>query len=354
MTNASRRLHCPRLLLVGCLIAIALPLLVREHEQTIALVREQIAAAREQGVSKREQVAERTPFNKTGSAEQYIMNNLDKLGFGRDDNPRTCGVWTDPDFTTPEVLDSLNKYAKDLENYTQIMESFDPVPNLMDKIRHNKGDDVCNSLRLHPDGIAGLFPSEQLSFTSSGYAEPLLPPMRHHAMCKNRRANIMRLDYLVHDFEFMCRKLKPTSRLVLLDMGASLDFHGKKDQPIITLLRQYEKMGFIFDHIYGFEVVEKKPEDVFDLLPEEYMKSYHWINVGVTAKEGDKLNPLHSIIKTLDVDDFVVVKLDIDTPSIEFALVSQILHDKDGVYGNLIDQFYFEYHVHLGELAGPW
>ena len=29
-----------------------------------------------------------------------------------------------------------------------------------------------------------------------------------------------------HDFEAMCHKLKPTSKLVLIDMGASLDFVG--------------------------------------------------------------------------------------------------------------------------------
>ena len=55
------------------------------------------------------------------------------------------------------------------------------------------------------------------------------------------------MDYLVHDFEYnMCRKLKRTSRLVLLDMGASLEFHGSL-APIMTLLKQYEKFGFVFD-----------------------------------------------------------------------------------------------------------
>ena len=34
-------------------------------------------------------------------------------------------------------------------------------------------------------------------------------------------------------------------------------------------------------------------------------------------------------------------------------LAHQLLDDKDGVYHKLVDQFYFEHHVHLGERA-PW
>ncbi len=90
------------------------------------------------------------------------------------------------------------------------------------------------------------------------------------------------------------------------------------------------------------------------LLPEEYISSYHWINAGVSKTEGDRLNPLHSIIKKLHEDDFVVLKLDIDSPSIELPLARELLEDKDGLYSKIVDQFYFEHHVHLGELAGDW
>lgn len=161
----------------------------------------------------------------------------------------------------------------------------------------------------------------------------------------------MSLDYLVHDFEFMCRKLKPTSKLVLLDLGASLVFQGTAS-PLLTLLRQYEKFGFVFDHIYAFEITKQDPNMVYEtLLPEKYISAYHWINVGVSARVGDKLNPLQSIVRKLNEDDFVVVKLDIDTSSIEFPLALELLEDKDGVYSKIIDQFYFEHHVHLGEMA---
>ena len=161
----------------------------------------------------------------------------------------------------------------------------------------------------------------------------------------------MSLDYLVHDFEAMCNNLKPHSKTVLIDMGASLQFHGGGSQPMIQLMDQYEKFGINFDHIYAFEMTPTDPKKVYEnLLPERFMASYHWINVGVTAEEGHKLNPLHSILKKFSPDDFIVVKLDIDTSFIEVPLANQLLEDADGVYGKLIDQFYFEHHVHLGDV----
>ena len=80
-------------------------------------------------------------------------------------------------------------------------------------------------------------------------------------------------------------------------------------------------------------------------------------HTGVNHAEEDKLNPLHSILKKFTEDDFIVVKLDIDTSFIEKPLAYQILNNTGAGeydYHKLIDQFYFEDHVHLKELAGSW
>eukprot|EP00536_Pseudo-nitzschia_multiseries_P016787 jgi/Psemu1/299337/fgenesh1_pm.1237_\ len=163
----------------------------------------------------------------------------------------------------------------------------------------------------------------------------------------------MSLDYLVHDFEAMCETLQPTSRRVFIDMGASLAFHKGGRIPVVTLLQLYERFGFRFDHIYGFETRFQEPNDVFGkLLPEKYLAHYHWINIGVKSEEGHRLNPLHSILSRFNEDDFIVIKLDTDTPSVEVHLALQILNDPK--YHNLIDQFYFEHHVNLAELKPFW
>ena len=98
----------------------------------------------------------------------------------------------------------------------------------------------------------------------------------------------MDMTYLIHDFEYMCHNLKPTSNMILHDLGASLSYHETTTDvlaevpPIQFLLDKYERFGFVFDHIYGYEISYTDPTKVFnELLPPKYMPSYHWMNVGV-------------------------------------------------------------------------
>merc|ERR1712154_466927 len=101
----------------------------------------------------------------------------------------------------------------------------------------------------------------------------------------------------------------------------------------------YQQFGFYFDHIYAFEVTEFDPKEVFnEILPEEYMPSYHWINTGVSAEKEGKLNPLHSILSQFDEDDLIVVKLDIDTASVEVPIAKQLLAHES--LHKLVDHFY--------------
>ena len=46
------------------------------------------------------------------------------------------------------------------------------------------------------------------------------------------------------------------------------------------------------------------------------------------------------------------MKLDIDTPNVELAIINTILSDPK--YYNLIDQFYFEHHVAVRDMYPRW
>jgi hypothetical protein len=217
------------------------------------------------------------------------MEHSNELGYTSSKNPSGCRIWSDPNATNEMVHGMLVSYSVDLEGYNDIIRNFAPIPDTMDGIRAGNYD-VCSAARLHPEGLVGLFPSDQLSLTTSGYVEPLMPPMRSHKFCANKRAELLSLDYLVHDFYAMCRSLKPTSRRVFFDLGASLKFH-RSDSPVMSLLSQYERFGFRFDHIYAFEMKFTEPKDVYEkLLPEKYFPAYHWINVG------EKVHRLHLFI----------------------------------------------------------
>ncbi len=227
------------------------------------------------------------------STEDYIMNNFEHLGYDKEVGAQGCPIWLSPQVSNQENFAKLKAYRKDVEDYSAIVKNFNrPVPDFMKVMRKDAittpGFDqsqLCSAVRLNVDDMSTLFPSQQLSRVGGkGYVEPLLTPMRHPAYCDNRdiRGEGMRLDYLIHDFEQMCNNLKPTSRSVLIDMGASLQFHNNvEDAPIMQLLETYEKFGFQFDHIYGFEITQVHPAKFYNnLLPEKYMASYHWINAG--------------------------------------------------------------------------
>jgi hypothetical protein len=256
---------------------------------------------------------------------------------------------------------------------------------------------ICQSVQLHPDGLLhGFFSGKGntgggtvsdsdvgllLSFSNHsafGYIEPLLTPMRNPHFCtdfdhhnnkgqqqqdtttndndKEKHQLMFSLNYMVHDFEHLCiHQLQPHSRTVLIDMGASLKFHGNSDsraQPMVDLIRLYQKFGITFDHIYGFEIKKMSAKEAYQLIPEEYMASYHWINVGVSHQRGHKKNPLDSIVRKFHPDDLVIVKLDIDTNYMELALAQQLLEDDS--LSRLVDHFYFEQHVHMKEIAFAW
>jgi len=59
---------------------------------------------------------------------------------------------------------------------------------------------------------------------------------------------------------------------------------ARENGPVIQLLDLYEKFGFVFDHIYGFELKFVEPSKVYrEQLPPKYMSSFHWINAGMLS-----------------------------------------------------------------------
>ena len=52
------------------------------------------------------------------------------------------------------------------------------------------------------------------------------------------------------------------------------------------------------------------------------------MNVGVESDSTSSLNPLQTLAENYNKDDFIVVKLDIDTSSIEVPLVYQLRSER--------------------------
>ena len=289
------------------------------------------------------------------TVEDHVVKHAEALGYSETGQkaPFGCAIWQDPKATSPSIHSDLQKYRSDLEEYEKRVRAFSSSTRDLRLKLDETNYEICKSVDLHPQGVKEIFSSSghQLSFTTSGFVEPLLPPMRHPAFCEEDRKRLFDLSYLVHDFGAMCRKLKPTSRIVLFDMGASLRY-ASAESPAIYLTELFDKFGFPFDHVYAYEITPTKPEDVFKSVPRKMLPAYHWINVGVSSEPDSYLNPFTTLLDKYNEDDLVVVKLDIDTPWLEMPLARQLL--EDARLGKLVDQFYFEHHVHIKEVGKYW
>lgn len=317
------------------------------------------------------------------NAEAHILQHARQLGYGSENDPTGCNIWTNPQ-STP-YFDDLQQFYRELETYAALVDNFSGMPRdlrvLLRQESKDAKDTICRQLELHPDGLPGIFTSGLLSYASNkaGFMEPLLPPLRHAQLCtmesvllsnwtslssktddkeepsirtKEMPNPFMRMDYMVHDFAATCRALRPHSRTILLDLGASLDFHAGMDSPAMYILDLYRKFGITFDHIYAFEMVPKDPKLVYMQIPDELLASYHWYNVGISPAIDSHFNPLHKLLQSFDEEDLIVVKLDVDSSTDEMQLARLILNDP--VLRNRIDHFYFEHHVHMRELEPHW
>jgi hypothetical protein len=268
-----------------------------------------------------------------------------------------CELWLDK---KNPMYSIANAFKRELKAYQEKVDGFKPIADLRTLLSDGEAnrDEVCQQVELDPvRGLLGGFfkDSKQLSRSRSvGYIEPLFPPMRHPGFCQDS-ALLLDLHYMVHDFGHMCRKLKKTSRTVLVDMGASLSFHDADDRssPALYLASLYRRFGFPFDHVYAYEVTPQYPEDVFRLVPEDMQAAFHWINVGVSGDPDSQMNPFRMLLKNYNEDDLIVVKLDIDSSKLEMTLALQLLNDPR-LHGGLVDHFYFEHHVFMKEIAKSW
>ena len=107
-----------------------------------------------------------------------------------------------------------------------------------------------------------------------------------------------------------------------------------------------------------------KPAQIFEGMPNDLMTSISYFNIPVEDTKGGKNNPWRYVRDLTRPEDFVVVKIDIDTPNIEIELMRQLLldddntnafEDEDGVrLSELIDELYFEHHVWGSGLSPSW
>ncbi len=79
---------------------------------------------------------------------------------------------------------------------------------------------------------------------------------------------------------------------------------------------------------------------------------YQYFNWPTTSNSSEASSPLHIIKKIAKPRDFVVLKLDIDTPSVELPILRELLKDRELL--ELVDELFFEYHVLFAPMNPFW
>ena len=138
----------------------------------------------------------------------------------------------------------------------------------------------------------------------------------------------------------------PGSQKILIDIGSSYfqSRNGNTDEIGTKWFYDYFKAKSIqFDRIIAYEHQKLEDQRVWEELPDDVFPIYTFINVGVSDKIG-KFNPWTTLEAIAKPNDYVIVKLDIDTPPLESALMKQLL-DVNSSARHLIDELFFEKHV---------
>ncbi len=146
------------------------------------------------------------------------------------------------------------------------------------------------------------------------------------------------------------------SQKILFDLGSSY-FNGVSGNVASSSLigtrwfYEYFRLNSLhFDRIIAFEASQYTPRTYWDQIPDDVIGILTFINTGV--EKSGKFNPWNILKSIATVDDYVIIKLDIDTPTLESELINQVLNDAS-IY-SLIDEMFFEMHVTVNEMKPHW
>ena len=175
--------------------------------------------------------------------------------------------------------------------------------------------------------------------------EPLMGALRHPKYhCFPGQDYKFNKDYLMPIFDTEIVPAAAQQSNFFFDLGCSTYNAGFGGASQSWFINQYRQRGIEFDRILAWEYERQDPVALFAGYPPDVVEHLSYFNVGANPALNSKMNPLRMIKDLAGPDDFVVFKLDIDTITVELQFISQILEDSS--ISGLIDELYFEHHVH--------
>jgi hypothetical protein len=140
-------------------------------------------------------------------------------------------------------------------------------------------------------------------------------------------------------------------RVKLFDMGCSV--YGSRAHvrrasghgPSLPLFEQwYESSCYAIDRMWGWEAKQMDAKKWWRRVSNETRKKLTFNNHPVTPREFEA-----TLVRSTRPEDYVVVKLDIDTPFAENEIIDLV--EK---HAHLVDEFFYEYHFWFDGLDFGW
>eukprot|EP01134_Creolimax_fragrantissima_P005201 CFRG5201T1 len=167
--------------------------------------------------------------------------------------------------------------------------------------------------------------------------EPLVGFLRHPMfLCFSGNFRVDK-DYLIPSFISSWG----SGRNFYFDAGASTYLSGAGGASQGWFVEEYRTHGIEFEHIWGWEA-KGEQKSLLRETPKDIVAKTSFFAIPVSAEVDHMHNPIRFIKQNCKEEDFVVFKLDIDTPVVETPLARQLL---DPEVAKLIDEYYFEDHV---------
>ena len=144
-------------------------------------------------------------------------------------------------------------------------------------------------------------------------------------------------------------------RVLIFDLGATLFGSWGKEVSAAAggwFYRMLRTANVEIDHYWAFEASVIAPSQVWGAVPADLRGKYTYINIPVSPNPESPDYPWNVLIQAARSQDYVIVKVDIDTPNIENPIVDHLLTNPK--YLRLIDEFLFEHHVDIEAMHRWW
>mmetsp|Transcript_10262 Transcript_10262/g.11451 ORF Transcript_10262/g.11451 Transcript_10262/m.11451 type:complete len:476 (-) Transcript_10262:328-1755(-) len=149
---------------------------------------------------------------------------------------------------------------------------------------------------------------------------------------------------------------KPGKKL-LFDAGASDWMQGAGGPSLNYFTKKWMVQDYDFDSVNAYEMVTN-PKVFYDSVPKSYMDRAHYQKCAVSSQPEDHSadHPFLPIViqETATDEDYVLFKLDIDSPQVESGNIEYILNQLAAEKKVDIDELFWEHHIRGNYLMTEW